>query len=56
MGGASDTNIKKEKWIQENLKERDYLRKLGVDERIIYKWILKKYEGSGYGMYWCGSV
>lgn len=51
MGGACDTNIKEEKWIQEILKEMDYLRKLGVDERMIYKWILKKYDGSGYGMY-----
>jgi hypothetical protein len=30
------------KW-SENLKERDHLRDVGVDGRLILNWILKKY-------------
>jgi hypothetical protein len=28
----------------QNLKERDHLEDPGVDERIIFKWIFKKYD------------
>ena len=47
MGDACCTNggeeVNKGFWWQ-NLKERDHLGDLGVDERIILKWIFKKYD------------
>jgi hypothetical protein len=44
----------KKKCIQENLKERECLRDLGVDGRLISKWVLSNVMGEvmeGYGMY-----
>jgi hypothetical protein len=35
------------------LKERDHVKDKGVDARIILKWILKTYDGSGWsGLIW----
>jgi len=33
------------KFLWRDLMERDYLEELGVDGRIIYRWILKTWEG-----------
>jgi len=34
-----------------NLKARDQLEKLGVDEKIILKWIVKKQRGVAWTLY-----
>jgi hypothetical protein len=33
----------------ENLKERDHMKNLGLNKKIILKWIIKKYQGR-YGL------
>jgi hypothetical protein len=41
------------KFNSENLNERNHLKKLGIDVRIIPKWILKKYGlGTWIGLIW----
>jgi hypothetical protein len=35
-----------------NLKERDYLEDLGLDGRIILRWIFKKWGGARNGLMW----
>jgi hypothetical protein len=39
----------------ESLKGRDYMEYLGLDKRIILKWILRKKRLGGCGMYSSGS-
>jgi hypothetical protein len=34
------------------VKERDHLRDPGVDERIILRWIFRKWEGAMIGFIW----
>jgi hypothetical protein len=38
-----------------NLKKRDYLEKLGVDGRMLLKWIFKMWDGEAWtGLTWHG--
>jgi hypothetical protein len=42
--------VNKEVWWG-NLRERDHLEDAGIDERIILKWVFKKWDWGG-GMDW----
>jgi hypothetical protein len=53
MGGACSR--KDTKLLSENLKGRQYLEDLYKDERIILKWILKKYGGKMWNGFIHGS-
>jgi hypothetical protein len=49
MGATGST----ESFEQENLTQSDYFVNLGVDGRVILKWILKKYNWETYsGFFW----
>ena len=37
------------------LRERDHLEEPGIDERIILRWILSRWDG-GHGLAWSGSL
>jgi hypothetical protein len=56
MGGAQGTYRRQERCIQGfsgKMRERGHLKYLGVDERIILKWILKKWnENAWTGLIW----
>jgi len=49
MGGACSTCGRQERFIQslggQTLEERDHMQDLGVDGRIVLKWMVKKSEG-----------
>jgi hypothetical protein len=36
-------------FVKEKLSERDHLEDIGLDEKIILKWMLKKWDG-GHGL------
>ena len=51
IGGACSTYRGEKRYIQgsvgENLKERDHLEDIGVDETRVLKWVLKELDGGG---------
>lgn len=56
VGDAELTGEKRSfyKALQENLKKRDCLQYIGVDERILLKWVFSKCAG-GHKMEWSDS-
>jgi len=55
MGGACSTYGEKSgtcRVLVWGLRERDYLEDTGVDERIILKWIFRKWDGALTGLIW----
>jgi hypothetical protein len=59
MSGACSTHGKNEKYIQllfEKPKERVHLEELGVDGKIIFKYILRKWSGIVCTGFMCFSI